>query len=80
MYHFKVIVGRNGEKKKVCGMNDAKNVMEKTETDWFICRPNAISNQLTITIPGEMKILTLCEVSALGKGTVELIISTSIST
>ena len=55
------------------------NSMGTGETKWFSCADNAVSDELTIRIPGEMKIVTLCEVSAFGTGTVELNISSSIS-
>ena len=56
------------------------NTMSTGETKSFPCEPNAKGQELTIRIPGEMRILTLCEVYAYGTGTVELNISTSSST
>ena len=45
--------------------------MSTGETKSFLCERDATGSVLIITIPGEQKILTLCEVYIYGEGTVE---------
>ena len=52
--------------------------MSTGETKSFMCDRDAIGTVLIIQIPGEEKILTLCEVYIYGEGTVELNISFAI--
>ena len=79
LHKFEIITGRPHGKRYQCG-NKNTNTVAQGEIGIFMCEPDAIHRTLKIRIPGEDKILTLCEVYVRGKGTDQLNISTSIST
>ena len=75
---FDIIIGPYNGMYKRCGSLNT-NSMSTAETKSFSCEANAIGSSLKIIIPGKKRILTLCEVIAFGKGTVDLNISIQIN-
>jgi len=77
--NFEIIVHPRSGRKKRCG-SMSTNILETGETKSFSCEPEAIGTSMTIRLPGETNILTLCEVFIFGKGTVEMNISIASNT
>ena len=77
--NFEIIVHTRLGRKKRCG-SMSTNKLNTGETKSFPCEPEAIGTAMTIILPGETNILTLCEVFIFGKGTVEMNVSIAINT
>ena len=68
LQHFSMTVGPHEGTYKTCGYDARFALVSTGETKAFYCRRFAMGTSFKITILGNDKIITLCEVQLFGKG------------